>query len=64
MILKAICRGVIQGLRMKRNDALQNPPRRPELSHGNEEVSVHVLGTCMHVYVCGGPPHGREMLAD
>lgn len=64
MILKAICRGVIQGLRIKRNDALQNPPRRPELSHGNEEVSVQVPGACVHVYVCGVPPHRREMLAD
>lgn len=40
------------------------PPRQPELSHANEEVSVEVPGAGVRVYVCGVPPHRREMLAD
>lgn len=62
--MKAICRGVIQGLRIKRNEVLQNPPRQSELSHGNEEVSVQVPGVCVHEYVRGMPPQRRDMLAD
>lgn len=40
---------------------MQNPPRLPELFHGNEEVSVEVDGPCLRMG--GGAGNGRELPA-